>query len=338
MSKLKKEFSSLLSRIEINKTKVEFTVRAHTEVRDVLNESELLSEWGLNTVLIGSYARKTGIYPGKDVDIFAKLEKLDTSTSPTKIHNTLFEILEKKYGSRTTKQTRSIKISFGYPEHSVEFSVDIVPAVKYSSIWAIPSTKTELWETGSEQEIWVKTNPEKLTELTQLMNSKIKIDGKGVYVPTVKMIKQIRAHNLKDSKPGGFYFEIMTYWAFNEELKTNSIEEIVAITIKRLRQQIINLDSKPVIDPALMEPFNPQPDSSTKALFLEVLQNLENTTSSALGTDTCQAGAFWRKVFGKNERGVCFPIPDGCDESGKKLIPVSAILSKGPEEADSFAI
>jgi tRNA nucleotidyltransferase (CCA-adding enzyme) len=51
-------------------------------VRAALDTSAQLREWGLETILIGSYARHTGIRPGKDVDIFAKLTELDTSASP----------------------------------------------------------------------------------------------------------------------------------------------------------------------------------------------------------------------------------------------------------------
>lgn len=335
MSKLNTEFKTLISNIEINSRKIDFTIKAHTKVREVLNKSDQLQKWGLNDVLIGSYARKTGIYPGKDVDIFAKLENLNTTYSPKLIHDTIFNILQKEFGNRSSKQTRSVKISFNYPDDLIEFSVDIVPAVKYSDIWAIPSMDTEIWESGEEGEIWVKTNPEKLTKLTQQINSTNLLNGQGAYVPCVKMIKQIRANKLKDAKPGGLFFELMTYWAFQKGIVGESFEEIITNTISNIKQQLEA--SNPIIDPVLDTPFNPQPDYTTRSLFITTFNELEEKSKKALKDDICPAGVIWREIFGSNDKGVCFPIPEGCDEFGKKLAPIVAVSSKGSEEADGFA-
>ena len=78
MQTLPSEFSAALTRIQVDS---KAAIEAQTEVRGVLEMSERLRQWGVDTILIGSYGRDTGIRPGKDVDIFAKLTKLDASST-----------------------------------------------------------------------------------------------------------------------------------------------------------------------------------------------------------------------------------------------------------------
>jgi hypothetical protein len=42
-------------------------------------------------------------------------------------------------------------------------------------------------------------------------------------------------------------------------------------------------------------------------------------------------------LLGKNDRGDCFPLPAGCDESGRLITPaVTAITARGASEAGGF--
>ncbi len=86
METLPDQFGDALSRIEIKGEKRERAVAAQTEIRDYLEADGYLCSVGVDTVLIGSFARQTGIDPGKDVDVFVKLMKLDTTVAPSVIY------------------------------------------------------------------------------------------------------------------------------------------------------------------------------------------------------------------------------------------------------------
>src|SRR5438105_2311703 len=112
MDKLVEQFNGALTRIEISGERLKLAISSHKEIREVLLASERLRDWGLDTVLIGSYARETGVYPGKDVDVFGRLYKLDTSIAPRTIYDAFLDVLKKKYGDRAKPQNRSIKVEF----------------------------------------------------------------------------------------------------------------------------------------------------------------------------------------------------------------------------------
>ena len=82
METLPNQFKDALSRIEIKGEKRARAIGAHSEIRSYLEENEILYKWGIDTVLIGSYARHTGIHPGHDVDVFSKLTNLDMKMEP----------------------------------------------------------------------------------------------------------------------------------------------------------------------------------------------------------------------------------------------------------------
>src|SRR5438046_8597882 len=100
MEELADQFKKALGRIEISGKKRERAIAAHTEVRAVLEGSDVLCSNGAETALIGSYARQTGIYPGKDVDVLVKLKKLDTTDSPEEVYNQVRDVIIKEYGDR----------------------------------------------------------------------------------------------------------------------------------------------------------------------------------------------------------------------------------------------
>jgi hypothetical protein len=333
METLPDQFKGALARIELGE-KRKRVVAAQKEIRGYLEEDEQLCAWGVDTVLIGSYARHTAIYPGKDVDVFTKLTKLDTSADPNDVFEAVRRVLVAKYGDRAEPQSRSIKVTFPI-DGEEDFGVDVVPAVRMGSRWAIPRHDRELWKSPDAGERWRETDPEKLTELSAKLNDKVKVDGQGAYVPIVKLVRQTRRHHRGDEKPGGFYFELMTYWTFMADLEGDSFAELFAATLRSLSTQLAS--STPLTDPVFDKPYKPEPDPDDRAAAAALFADLATKAELALTLARCPAAALWREILGENDRGPCFPLPPGCDEKGNEIKNVAAVAAVGSEEASGFA-
>jgi SMODS domain-containing protein len=336
MHPLVPQFKSALSHIEIKGKTRDYAVAAHTEIRMYLEADEQLREWGVQTVLIGSYARHTGIWPGKDVDVFAKLTNLSVGAiDPRRIFEHTRKILIAAYGDRAEPQNRSIKINFD--QEGFEFSVDVVPAVAWGERWAIPRRDTATWDEPDEQKRWVETDPEELEKLTEKMNKKLSVDAQGAYVPVVKLMRQTRKHHRDTAKPGGFYFEVMTYWAFERgDVSGSSFAAIFSDALNSIARQLQS--GARLKDPVLGNDYRPDPDPLDREAAGQTFASLAAKAHEAVTTDDiCQVGARWREILGQNAKGWCFPVPDGCDEHGRKLAVSAAAVSRGSREAGAFA-
>ena len=333
METLPNQFKDALSRIEIKGEKRARAIGAHSEIRSYLEENEILYKWGIDTVLIGSYARHTGIHPGHDVDVFSKLTNLDMKISPNSVYKTLANILLARYGKRVQQQPRSIKVSF--PFDGDDFGIDVVPAVRIGSKWGIPRRDRTRWDDPDYSARWAETDPEKLAELTSKMNGVLKVDGQGAYVPTVKLVRQTRCHHLGDEKPGGLYFELLTYWAFHMGIEGDSFAEIFTASLRSIASQLAA--SSPLIDPVLRLPYNPEPDPIDRAAAAAIFGELAKKAEEACMADRCPAAVIWRQILGSNSRGQCFPLPPGCDEKGKEIKDVARVAAIGSGEASGFA-
>lgn len=333
MFPLASNFRTALSLIEIDGRLRDFASDAHREIRELLEGDVVLARWGVDTVVIGSYARRTGIFPGKDVDVFTKLTRLRAAdVEPITIYERVLKVLRDHYGDRVTAQPRSVKVSFD--THGYEFSVDAVPAVRYRSRWAIPRRDRGTWEDPDER--WVETDPEVLTKLTSKRNRQPLVDGQGAYVPVVKLIRQTRSHHLGKAKPGGFYFELMTYWAFEcGDASGDGFGAILATTLANIAGQLRT--GAPVIDPVLGTPYKPSPEAGDLAAAAQLFGSLAERARTAVQAERCPAGAAWRQLLGLNERGWCFPLPDGCDADGRALQVVGAGASRPSREPGAFA-
>src|SRR5262249_47745953 len=125
---------------------------AHHEVREVLERDVELRGLGVDTILIGSYAREVSIRRMKDVDVFSKLLSLPPAVGPRDLLKTFSKILIRGFTpDRVKPQDRSFKVNF--PDFDLE--VDVVPARPWSRHWQIPDRT----EHGGE---WQETNPERL--------------------------------------------------------------------------------------------------------------------------------------------------------------------------------
>jgi predicted nucleotidyltransferase len=334
MEELADQFKKALARIQISGKKRDRAIDAHTEIRGVLEGSEKLRSLGVETVLIGSYARDTGIYPGKDVDVFVKLTKLDTSAPPEEVYNAVRDVLVAKYGKRAEEQPRSIKVSFD--EDGDGFAVDAVPAVRMGSRWAIPRRDRDRWQAPDTTERWVETDPEQLGKLTERLNPKLKVEGQGAYVPTVKLVRQTRRHHMRDRKPGGLYFELLAYSAFvGDAVSGDSFADIFAGTLKAIAAQLAS--GQVVTDPVLEREYRPTPDAADLARAAQVFAGLAAKADEALRVDKCKAALRWREILGSNDRGPCFEFPPGCDERGEPIRRVREVAAVGSKEAGSFA-
>lgn len=330
MEPLASQFAQAITNITVNGAKRDRAIKAHTEIRALLETDTHLANLGVDTVLIGSYARRTGIYPGKDVDVFAKLTYLDTSADPHEAFDPVARVLDANYGQRAEPQRRSIKVSFG--SNGDEFAVDVVPAVRYGKRWALPNRDRDCWENRDRR--WIETDPEKLGELTVLQNRAPKVGDHGAYVPTVKLVRQIRKHNLGDAKPGGLYFELLAYWAFEQGISGDSHAQILATTLRRIGTL---LGQGVVIDPVLGSAYSPAPGSDELEMARQRFSKIAGEAEEALSMETCPAAATWRRLLGSNDRGACFPLPAGCDEDGGSIgASAASIAALGSREAGGF--
>lgn len=297
---------------------------AHAEVRAVLEADDKLVADGVDTILIGSYGRETAIYPGRDVDVFVKLP--DCEEGPGETFEMVRRALKTQYEDRLEEGRRSLKVEF-----PGDFSVDAVPATPSGNgQWQIPDADEEGNKTG-----WEETDPELLGRLTVERNMAPVVGTQGAYVPTVKLVRQIRRHHLGDRKPSGLYLEIETYWAFESGVAGSSFAEILAATLERVATQ---LESAVVInDPALGREYSPAPETTDLDSAASAFRDLAAKAALALGADRCEAARLWREILGKNEVNWVFPIPAGCDEFGKKAAVITPIADRGSREARPFA-
>lgn len=330
---LPEQFRGALTRLELGE-KRKRAEAAHKEIRQLLESDERLCGWDVDTILIGSYARHTAIYPGKDVDVFTKLPKLDTNANPRTVFEAVREVLVGKYGRRAEPQPRSIKVAFS-TDGTDDFHVDVVPAVRMGRRWAIPRRDPQRWDAAQPDERWVETDPERMTQLTTEMNARLKVDGQGVYVPIVKLVRQARWHHRGKEKPGGFYFELMSYWAFRAGVDGDSFAEVFAKTLRSIANQLES--GAALIDPVLDRDYQPAPEPGDRGAASAVFSDLAQRAERALTLARCPAAATWRAILGENDRGPVFPLPAGCDDRGNQVKDVAAVAAVGSREASSFA-
>lgn len=310
---------------------------AHAEVSDVLTGDDKLRALGISPVLIGSYAREVSIRRVKDVDVFGRLTEADDTLAPGKAMELFEDALVAEYGDRVERQYRSFKVDF--PDF--DLSVDAVPARPCGDHWEIPNRP-------NERARWVETNPTKLNELTTAANRKFTLNGSGIYVPTVKLIRQVRRTWISD-QPGGFFFEIMAYWAFqNTQPSETSHAVYLTVILEAIAEMLPD-----VADDGLPDPTLPGKTISTKATAADMTAATKKIGEAAtlartalVQEDACQAAAQWRKLLGKTSEGDhVFPLPAYCNADGSRRasatrasgIGVVAGAATVPAGSDRFA-
>jgi hypothetical protein len=325
---LGKQFADALIRIGIERAAA---IKAQEDVRSKLEGSPKLRSWGITTVLIGSYARKTSIFPCHDVDVFIKLPQCPEQ-SPEVVFTEVQRVLMAAYGGRAKEQRRSMTVE-GFEGG---LSVDAVPAVPEGDHWKIPQTDRKQVGGRWVKDRWEDTNPERLTELSERLNqSGPRVAGDAAYIHTVRFMRQIRDAQLVSAKPGGLYFELLTYWAFQGGLGSSSHAELLAAALDRAATALES--GRPVIEPAINKPYDPPPSAAELTNAARLFREMARQSAVALAQEECKAASLWRRVLGKNERGWCFPLPAGCDEQGNRIAAITANPDRGARGERGFA-
>ena len=301
------------SRIGIER---ENAIKAHAEVRLALESDAKLQEWGVDTVLIGSYRRKTAIYPCKDVDVFVKLPKAPADATPEQVFSEVQRVLVARFPGRATEHRRSMMVS-GFAD---DLSVDAVPAVPDGARWKIPQTDSKQVGERWVKDRWETTDPERLTTLTDaVQQASPEISGQRSYLRSVRLIKQMRdTHIGREEKPSGLYFELLTYWAFRDGALAGSYAELLVPVLDSIATRLGSMIV--VTEPAMDQPYAPAPDATELADAATVFRRLSVEARTALTLDDCAAAVVWRRMLGENDKvGWCFPVPPGCTASGERI-------------------
>lgn len=349
METLDSEFAQAVRNVSIHGDKQERAIAAHTEVRNLLKADTELKGWGIDTRLIGSYARLTARYPGKDVDIFLRFTNLTVHHSPEKIYNAVERVLVDEYGlkdvdpsGRITRQSRSLKIDFPDPEghfSDVAFAIDAVPAVPWNSHWAIPNRDRDQW--NNDEGRWIKTDPVQFADDTNALATASwspTVGGANAYRHIVRLLRQVRHVHLGGQRPGGLFVEIAAYYVWNEQLVTGSTyAQLLASTMEHVGARLIESADDGLLDPVLGTPLKPALDHWQWTSAGQTFERLAGEAQVALDSERCRAAKLWRDILGTNDRGQVLPLPDGCDAAGFPVGAITAVGALGSNQPRGFA-
>ena len=341
MANLRNQFEQALTNIEINKEKRKRAEDAHTEIRELVQQDEQLKEWGVKPLLIGSYGRDVGIYPGKDVDVFLRFTRLDTRAAPRKVYDAVWWVIVRKYGQygqkggRAQQQARSVKVLF--PDRHLisggDFSVDAVPGVRRGDLWAIPTKDQNRWVEGEDEGRWVTTGAERFGEFSKALNqSASKVGDRPAYKPIVKLVRQIRETHLGDKRPGGLYLEFVTFEAWHTGLVAGSEWDVLlARTLQWIADRFGRAGVNPLLDPVLGTPVDPPLSGGQIELAAATFRKLANAAKRALSMNDTDAATEWRKILGGNDRAnPILPYPPNSGRGkGKTITVAGAVAASG---------
>lgn len=349
METLTPEFAQAVRNVTISGRKRERAIEAHTEVRTALEADPKLCEWGIDTVLIGSYARQTTRYPGKDVDVFLRFKHLSVRHDPAKVYNEVERVLVARYGlkdedpdGRVMRQARSLNIDFPDPEDpwsDASFSVDAVPAVPWQDDWGIPNRDRDQW--NSEDKRWIKTNPVKFASDSESISTASwspTVAGANAYHPIIRLLRQIRHEHLGEQRPGGLFTEVAAYYAWNERLVGGaSYAELLTETLEQVARRFQQAAEHGLPDPVLGTPLKPVLEEWQWTQAAQTLDRLAGQAREALDSNRCRAAKVWRDILGQNDRGQILPLPHGCDAAGFPVGAVTAVSATGSDQPRGFA-
>lgn len=306
MADLPTQFEKAKSKVEPTSEDKDHAAEAHELVRACLEADPDLAEWGVDTILIGSYKRHVSIRRMKDVDVLSKLPDLPDDVLPADLLDTFEAVLVAEFGEeRVDRQDRSVQVDF--PDW--DLYVDAVPARIAGDFLAIP-------DPDNPDSNWQETNPEELTTLSSAMNERYDEE----YVPVVKLVRQARRAHLGKRRPGGLYFEILTYHAFEAGLDDRCTASLFVGALRRIADKLAEVVAGgEVNDPTRTgEVIKVRASDDDFEKAAEEFAALATKAEEALETeDRCAAAKKFRDILGRNSDDEwVFAMPAACNEDG----------------------
>lgn len=300
-------FEAAQGAVEPQQVDKDAAIRAHRQVREVLARDPLLSEWGINSILIGSYKRQVSIRRINDVDVLGRLESIPDGISGTKALDEFFRVLTDEFGEGTvTRQARSLSVEISTWDG---LHVDAVPARPAGEFWEIPDREDP--DSG-----WQETNPDKLTQLSSQMNTEM---GE-LYVPCVKLIRQTRRTLIGDH-PGGLFVEMALYTACARGLVSGDTMRDFYISALNGVSQVVDAkvhDGEEIPDPTRPgEHLEFRATDEEWATAADAFRAAAADAGRARTAPRCAAEATFHRLLGKNSDGeVVYPLPADCNVDG----------------------
>jgi hypothetical protein len=326
------QFDKALENIEPTKDDKDNAPEAHEQVRTALAADDVISGWGLSPILIGSYKRHVSIRRMKDVDVFGRLTAVDDDELPSTLLKEFERVLKAAFPAvngtpRVARQARSLQVAF--PEYEGLY-VDAVPARPYTTphgeqVWQLPMRNEQDWQA---------TNPEELTRLTNELND---VDHhNGMYVPTVKLMRQTRRSLMGKKKPGGLIVEIATLHAFRTgRVNGRTQAEYFVSALRETATVLTNafIFGLGLDDPTLFgEKVYVRGEDADKHALANAFKRAADDADAALNSsDRCASAKTFRDILGKavDDQGhndYVFPMPFDCNVDGtaKRFAAVTA--------------
>lgn len=314
MPALAVQFDKARQNVEPTSEDKENAPKAHAEVRDALAEDDTLNSWGLNPILIGSYARRVSIRRMKDVDLFGRLDELPADIAPQDVLNRFELAIRNHFGAGfVERQARSVKVKLtGYNG----LYVDVVPAR--------PCPTEDAWELPDRDGGWQLTNPLELNRLTTQTND----DFDDLYVPVVKLLRQTRRSLMGSTKPGGLAIEMAALNAFQAGLVQG--DTLGSLYVSALGAIGDVLHNAFVLGLGLDDPTLPGRKLSIRGEHVDKVQLVDHLRAvstkarealDAPETDKCAAAHTLRGILGEavddqENQDYVFPMPADCNDDG----------------------
>jgi hypothetical protein len=143
------------------------------------------------------------------------------------------------------------------------------------------------------------------------------------YVPVVKLIRQTRRARLGTSRPGGLFFEILTYHAFDEmavEMEDANRSRLYVAALRAVADKLADFrDGGEVPDPSIDdEIITVRATDAEKPAAASKIADAAARAEDALAEDEpCRAAKLFQDVLGKNDDGDwVFELPSYCNADG----------------------
>lgn len=300
---------------------------AHQLVADALCADPKLKGLGVNPLLIGSYARDVSIRRVKDVDLFARLKNATATTWPGETYDHVVEVLEEAFPDNVVRQHRSVMVNF--PDY--DLSVDVVIARRCvdhpDDHWQIPQ---RLDENSNAQ--WIETNPCRMMELKSEANAEFVLNGRGAYVPIVKLVRQVR-RTWVDGQPGGYYFEVLTWHAFQDlQPDEKSFAGYLTVVLEWIAEHLPQFASDGPDDPTMdgKKIKSKATEDDVKAAAERMAEAARLARDAWEDEEPCSSAEKWQKLLGEmhhvTDPEPVFSLPDYCSDEATARVARSVII------------